>query len=441
MSAALDLLELDAVGGEPLAVRIFGSQLLLDFPVVVDLALKGVHKQDLSWLETALGDDVPRFEVHHSHLGSDHHHSVSGDGVTGWPQSVPVKQTACITAVGEHQGGRAVPRLHQDGVIFIESLEVFADRVLVVERLRNEDAHGLRKAHAAHHEKLERIVQTGGVGHLLLENRFDFPYVTKDFAGEHALPRLKPSPVASDGVDFTIVAQETEGLCKFPLRECIGRETGMDKGETAGEIVVAQVRIVSSELSGSKHSLVDDVLARKGADVEIIVIDAVFNLLADLVENPVEVRKIFILDSGDKNLLDVGLHFTGTDTQGIRIGRDIAEVHEIEADTLDLLDNDGEDLLLSYRVLREEDQTGTVAALLGYRDTLEKDELVRNLKKDSCAVSGLVACLRPTVLHVLEHLQCVVNKLVRLCAMYIDNHSYSARIVLVGRCVQSLNIH
>jgi hypothetical protein len=48
------LLELYAVGAEPLAVGVLGGQPLLDLAVVVDTAFLGVDEQDLARLQASL---------------------------------------------------------------------------------------------------------------------------------------------------------------------------------------------------------------------------------------------------------------------------------------------------------------------------------------------------------------------------------------------------
>ena len=63
-----------------------------------------------------------------------------------------------------------------------------------------------------------------------------------------------------------------------------------------------------------------------------------------------------------------------------------------------------------FRIFGQEYKAGAVFQPLRNRDALEQDELVRNLKKDSGAVSALVVCgLGPAVLHILKHRQGVVH--------------------------------
>ena len=143
MATALQFLQLDAVGGQPLTVGMLVCQLLLDLTIVVDLTLLGVDQQNLSRLQTTLLGNLRRVEVHHAHLGCHHHRIVLGDGVTSRTKSVAVEHTTGKTTVREQEGGRTVPWLHQDGMVLVESFQILTDRVLVVERLRYQHAHGM----------------------------------------------------------------------------------------------------------------------------------------------------------------------------------------------------------------------------------------------------------------------------------------------------------
>ena len=170
LASALQFLQLDAVGREPLAVRMGSGKALLDFSVIIDLAFLGVNQQNLAGLQTALLGNLSGVEVHDTHLTGHYHHVVLGDGVTGGAQTVAVEHTAGISAVAEKQGCRTVPRLHQDGVVFVESLEVFGDGVLVVEALGHHHAHGMGQGETAHDKELEHVVEAGRVAHARLHD-------------------------------------------------------------------------------------------------------------------------------------------------------------------------------------------------------------------------------------------------------------------------------
>ena len=68
LTSALEFLELYAVGGKPLTIRMVGGKALLDLSVVVDLAFLSVDEQDLARLQTTLLGYLCRVEVHHAHF-------------------------------------------------------------------------------------------------------------------------------------------------------------------------------------------------------------------------------------------------------------------------------------------------------------------------------------------------------------------------------------
>ena len=222
LSAALEFLQLHAVLREPLAVGVCLGQLLLDLAVVVDASLLGVDEQYLAGLQSALGHHVAGLKVHHAHLAGHHHHTLLGDGVAAGSQTVTVEHAAGIASVAEQQGGGSVPGLHQDGVVFVEGLEVLGYGVLVVEALGHQDGHGLRQRESAHHEELEHVVEASRVAHALLHDGAKVLDITQRLAAEHTLSCLHPAAVATNGVDLTVVGQQSEGLCQFPFGEGIG---------------------------------------------------------------------------------------------------------------------------------------------------------------------------------------------------------------------------
>ena len=62
-------------------------------------------------------------------------------------------------AVGKGDGRRAVPRLHDRGMIFVKCPFVFADMVLGAESLGHHHHHGMLHRAAAQDEEFEDIVE------------------------------------------------------------------------------------------------------------------------------------------------------------------------------------------------------------------------------------------------------------------------------------------
>ena len=121
-------------------------------------------------------------------------------------------------------------------MIFVESLEVLAYRILVVEAFGHKYCHCLGQRETTHRKELEDIVKACRVAHSFLNDRPQVLDVAQSLAAEHALPCLHPSAIASNGIDFTIMCQQTEGLRQLPFREGIGRETRMHEGKSARKV-------------------------------------------------------------------------------------------------------------------------------------------------------------------------------------------------------------
>ena len=71
-----------------------------------------------------------------------------------------------------------------------------------------------------------------------------------------------------------------------------------------------------------------------------------------------------------ENLFDVWLHLAGSHTQHLGVGRHCAQMHQLQALALNLLDHHAQYLLLCLLVLRQKNQTCAVLTLFGHGDTL-----------------------------------------------------------------------
>ena len=177
LASAFQFVQLDAVVGKPGAVGLGFGKLLLQFAVVVDFTLFGVNQQNLARLQASFLLDVSRLEVHHTHFACHHHHAAFRNEVACRAQPVAVEHAARIASVAEEQCSRTVPRLHQDGVVFVKGFQVFADGVLFVERFRHQHCHGVRQAQSGHEQELKYVVQRGAVAHAGLHDGAQLPDV------------------------------------------------------------------------------------------------------------------------------------------------------------------------------------------------------------------------------------------------------------------------
>ena len=93
---------------------------------VLDLGVKKhplgfkIDINHLARAKPALCPDIRGGNIEHARLRGQHDKIVFCNRVAGGAQAVAVKHGANGFAIGKGQGGRAVPRLHQTGVIFVE---------------------------------------------------------------------------------------------------------------------------------------------------------------------------------------------------------------------------------------------------------------------------------------------------------------------------------
>ena len=288
----------------------------------------------------------------------------------------------------------------------------------------------MRQAESRHNEELQHIVERRTVAHVGLDDRAYASHVAESRRREHTLAGFHPRTVAADGVYLTVVRQQAERLGKAPRRERVGAEARMHHRQTACEIRLCEIGEIFAHLHRRQHALINYVLARKRHDVEILMLDASLYAFSYDVQFAVDVCGIS--HTGYEHLLYVRLGSKGVLAQYRRIDGHVAEMHQVETLTLNLLYHYAEHASLLLLVLWKEHQTRTVFALLRYRNALQEDELVWYLKHYSGSVAGLViGALGSTMLHVFEHFESRIHQFVRFVAVDVHNHAHSTCIMFV----------
>ena len=130
---------------QPLLVGRLCGQFGLDLGIVDDAALFHVDQEHLAGLQAPFLDDLRLGNRQHAHLGSHHHIIVIGDQIAGRPQPVAVQRRANLTAIGEGHGGRAIPGLHQGGMVFIEGTAFLVHERVAGPGLRDQQHHGVNQ--------------------------------------------------------------------------------------------------------------------------------------------------------------------------------------------------------------------------------------------------------------------------------------------------------
>ena len=82
---------------------------------------------------------------------------------------------------------------------------------------------------------------------------------------------MSPVAVSGDGIDLTVVRDQTEWLCKRPLWQGIGRETLMEHADGGFHAVIAQIRIKLIQIGRHHQAFVGDNFVRQTTDVKIAI--------------------------------------------------------------------------------------------------------------------------------------------------------------------------
>ena len=272
------------------------GELGLDLLVGNDASLLQVDEQHLARLEPPFLHDVLLGEGQHAGFRSHHHEAVIGDEVAGRPQAVAVERGADLAPVGEGHRRRAVPRLHQAGVILVEGAALGIHQRIAGPGLGDQHHRRMREAVAALHQEFERVVEAGRVGLPLIGDRPELGDVlAEERRGDARLPRGHPVEVAAERVDLAVMGDHPVGMGELPGREGVGREALMHERQRRSEFRMVQVLVIGAELIGQEHALVDQRAARErhGVEADVVAaglaVDGVGDDLAHDVEPALEV--------------------------------------------------------------------------------------------------------------------------------------------------------
>ena len=155
----------------PLGVGLAPGDAPLDLLVLDDPTLVEVDEEQLAGREPPLSLDVLGGHGHHARLGGEHDVTLRVLDPAAGAQPVAVEHRAGEAAVGEHDRGGPVPRLHQARVEVVEALDVGIEVAPRPVRLGHHHHHRVRDRSAAEDQQLEDVVEDRGVRAALSDDR------------------------------------------------------------------------------------------------------------------------------------------------------------------------------------------------------------------------------------------------------------------------------
>ena len=440
---------------QPLPVGALAGHRLLDLLVLDDPALGGIDEEHPAGLQATLAQDVGGRNIQHAGLRGHHHQVVLGHVVARRAQTVAVEHRADHLAIGEGDRRRAVPGLHQAGVVLVEGPQPVIHPGMVRPGLRDHHHHRVRQGASGQHQQFEHVVEHRGVAAIGIDDgRYGRHVLAEQLGFEQRLPGMHPVDVAAERVDLAVVGQIAVGMRPVPAREGVGAEARVHHRECRLHRGIEQVGVVLGELLGEQHALVDQRLAGQAADVpEIGTVngrgaDLAVGALADDVQLALEgpLVGLPVVETRvppDEDLAHEGLGAPGGFAQrGIAGGHGAPAQHGLALGLHDLLE-----LLLELaplaRAAGQKQQTAAVFAGCRQRNALGlgglQQEAVGHLQQHTGAVARVhLAAAGTAVIQVAQHLDGLCQDGVGFAPLDVHDEAHPAGVVLVGRVIEPL---
>ena len=437
----------------PVAIGLLARKRILKLVVPHDATLVGVDEEHLAGAERACLDDVLRLDVARAGLGREDEAVVARDVVARGAQAVAVERRAHVVAVGVRDGGGAVPRLGQHGLVCAERTTLLGELGVLVPRLGQQHRDRTRQRAAVHHEELEHVVEHRGVGALAPDDGHDL----LQLRAHHGRVQLRLAcadavHVAAQRVDLAVVDDVAVGVRALPARRRVRGVARVHERDGRLGPGVAEVAIERAQLRRHEHALVHDGVGAHGAHVERLARKRAL-LLGHLLDNAARHVQLALevlaggsrLGPAQERLHDVRTAAVCRVAQVVRVDGHLAPEQQGHALLRAAVLEHAARVAVALRVLREEQHGDAVVALCG-QDVplalrLPAEQAMRDLEQHAGAVARvLLQALAAAVLQVHEHRERVVQHRVRALAAKARQRADAACVVLVLRSVQPLGL-
>ena len=437
--------------GNPVAVGLFlgvtGAQL-----VVVDNAPAGkVNLEHLARPQTAARQDVLGAHLDGAHLACQHKATVARHIVAGGTQAVTVEGGTQRATVGKGDGGRAVPGLHEHGLVGIVGAALLTQAVVVVPRLGQQHGCGTRERTTVHDQKLKHIVQNRGVGALAVDDgHHALKIVLQHGAVQVGFAGANPVDVALEGIDLAVVDDKAVGVRALPAGRSVGGVARVDECHGRFDGGVVEVDEEAAHLRGNKHALVHDGARAHGAHIEDLVaqgelsVGLLFDGAAAHVQATLKgIAGGRVVRTAQESLQDSRHAGAGRLAQVVRVDGHLAPKEQRHTGLGAALLKHATGILYALVVLREEQHGHAIVTLcrqnLAALLSLFAEKVMRNLKQDAGTVAGVLLESRTAaVLQVDQNGQRVVQNLVMALAVDIGKRADVTCIVVEFGAIKAL---
>ena len=166
-----NVVQLNALVLEPVAIGPLRGKLRFNFVIWHNAALLEIHEEQATRLQAALRAHVRRIHRDHTHFAGHDHAIIMRFIIAAWPQTVPVQHSTNVFAVGKGNRRRAIPRLHDAGVVLVKVALGLRHVFVLLPCLGNHQQHSLLQRAAAHQPTLQRVIEVPGIRAFRLHDR------------------------------------------------------------------------------------------------------------------------------------------------------------------------------------------------------------------------------------------------------------------------------
>ena len=437
--------------GNPVAVGFFlgiaGAQL-----VVVDDAPAGkVDLEHLTRSQATARQDVLGAYLDGAHLACQHKATVARHVVTSRAQSVAVEGGTQRAAVGKGDGGRAIPRLHEHGLVGVVGAALLTQAIVVVPRLGQQHGRGTRKRATVHDQELKHIVQNRGVRTLAVDDgHHALKIVLQHGAVQVGLAGADPVDIALEGVDLAVVDDKTVGVRALPAGRGVGGVARVNERHGRLDGGVVKIDEEAAHLRGDQHALVHNSARAHGAHIEDLIAQGKLGvgLLFDGATAHVQatlkgIAGGRVVRTAQEGLQDSRHAGAGRLAQVVRVDRHLAPKEQRHAGLGAAFLKHAAGVLYALVVLRKEQHGHAIVALcrqnLAALLSLFTEKVMRNLEQDASAVAGVLLESRAAaVLQVDQNGQCIVQDLVMALTVDIGKRADATCIVVEFGAIKAL---
>ena len=296
-------------------------QIVIGFGRVQDLAAAGIDHHQLARAHAAFLYHFIRLVIPDADFRGTGNQLIFGDDVACRTQTVTVQVTGGVAAVGHHDTGRAVPRLHVHRVEVEEGAQIGIHIRVVLPGWRNQQAHGADQVHTACQQQLQHVIQRAGVGTGFVNERRCRLQIRDQRRLEFISTCARPLAVAGDGVDFAVVRQVAERLRQRPAWHGVGGKTLMEQADGRFQTQVRQIKIETGQIRRHAQAFIDRHQIREAAYIKAVVLDALLDTAARDKQAAFHIAWAPTGRGVNENLFNTRQGGEGNFTQNVRVGR------------------------------------------------------------------------------------------------------------------------